>query len=69
VIVGAYYYQPVSQDFDAFVNAQFQAAVLEKLDQPGEDFRPGNLANVSFGLSYQANPKIVPQIQVNITRY
>jgi Putative MetA-pathway of phenol degradation len=67
LIVGAYYYQPVSQDFDAFVNAQFQAAVLEKLDQPGEDFRPGNLANVSFGLSYQANPKIVPQLQVNIT--
>jgi hypothetical protein len=68
IIVGGYYYQPVSQDFDAFVNVQFQAAVMENLDQPGEDYRPGNLATVSFGARYEADPKIVPQLQVNITR-
>jgi hypothetical protein len=67
VIVGAYYYQAVSQDFDAFVNGQLQAAVSEKLDQPGEDFRPGNLAVVSFGLRYEADPKIVPQLQLNLS--
>ncbi len=68
LIVGAYYYQPVSQNFDAFVNGQFQAAVMERLDQAGADFRPGNLATLSFGLRYEANPDIVPQLQVNITR-
>src|SRR5271170_2319726 len=40
IIAGAYYYQPVSQDFDAFVNGQFQAAVAEKLDRVGADYRP-----------------------------
>lgn len=67
LILGAYYYQAVSQNFDAFVNGQFQAAVKEELDQPGADFRPGNQANVSFGVRYEANPQIVPQLQVNIT--
>ena len=67
LIVGGYYYQPVSQNFDAFVNGQFQAAVMENLDQVGEDYRPGNLATVSFGVRYEENPKIVPQLQVNIT--
>lgn len=68
VIVGAYYYQAVSQDFDAFINGQFQAAVRQKLDQSGQDYRPGNLATVSFGLRYEAGPDIVPQLQVNLTR-
>ncbi|HEY2256186.1 MAG TPA: transporter [Variovorax sp.] len=68
LIVGAYYYQPISQNFDAFINGQFQAAVSQKLDQAGADFRPGNLATVSFGTRYEANPDIVPQLQVNITR-
>src|SRR6185312_14118604 len=40
LIVGAYYFQPVSQDFDMFVSGQFQAAVRERLDRPGADFRP-----------------------------
>jgi hypothetical protein len=68
LIVGAYYYQAVSQDFDAFVNGQFQAAIVHKLDQTGEDYRPGNLGTVSFGLRYEADPDIVPQLQVNISR-
>jgi len=68
LIIGGYYYQPVSQNFDAFVNGQFQAAVMEKLDQAGADYRPGNLATVSVGVRYEANPKIVPQLQVNLTR-
>ncbi|AXW64154.1 hypothetical protein CJO94_20730 (plasmid) [Ralstonia solanacearum] len=68
VILGGYYYQPVSQDFDAFVNGQFQAAVMQNLRDVGADFRPGNTAMVSFGLRYEANPHIVPQLQVNVTR-
>ncbi|HEX8956537.1 MAG TPA: transporter [Burkholderiaceae bacterium] len=67
LIMGAYYFQPVSQDFDAFANAQFQAAVSHMLDRQGADYRPGNLATVSFGLRYEGSPLLVPQVQVNIT--
>ncbi len=68
LIVGAFYYQPVSQDFDAFVTGQYQAAFSEKLNQAGADYRPGNTATVSFGLRYEADPKLVPQLQINITK-
>jgi hypothetical protein len=67
LLVGAYYYQPVSQDFDAFVTGQFQAAVAHRLDQPGQDYRPGNSSTVTFGLRYEADPRIVPQLQINLT--
>lgn len=67
LIVGGYYYQPVSQNFDAFINGQFQSAVKQQLDQPGADYRPGNLTSVSFGLRYEATPDIVPQVQINVT--
>ncbi len=68
VILGAYYYQPVSQDFDAFITGQVQAAVHQRLNETGADFRPGNLATMSFGVRYEANPHIVPQLQFNVTR-
>ena len=67
LIVGAYYYQAVSQNFDSFINGQFQAAVAHKLDSAGADYRPGNLASLSFGVRYEAHPDWVPQLQVNVT--
>ena len=66
VIVGAYYYRAISQSFDAFVNAQFQSAVSHHMDQPGNDYRPGNSTSVSLGLRYEANPRWVPQVQLNL---
>ena len=66
VILGAYYYQAVSQNFDAFINGQFQSAVAHRMDQPGNDFRPGNTATMSFGLRYEAHPDWVPQLQLNL---
>ena len=36
------------------------------MDQPGNDYRPGNSTTVSFGLRYEANPRWVPQLQVNL---
>ena len=68
LIIGGFYYQAVSQDFDAFVNAQFQAALTHRLDQAGQDYRPGNLTTMSFGLRDEANPDVVPQLQVNLSR-
>jgi hypothetical protein len=68
LIVGGYYYQAISQNWDAFVNGSFQAAVTSKQDYPGNDFRPGNQTLVSFGLRYEENPRIVPQVQINLLR-
>ncbi len=67
-ILGVYYFQPVSRDFDAYASVQFQAALFEKLDQVNADYRPGNLATLSVGTRYEADPHLIPQFQVNITR-
>ncbi|MDE2371391.1 MAG: transporter [Burkholderiales bacterium] len=67
LIVGAYFYQAVSQDFDVFANGQFQAAVAHRLHRPGADYRPGHSATLSVGLRYEADPALVPQFQVNVT--
>jgi hypothetical protein len=67
VILGAYYFQPVSQNFDAFVNGQFQGAVIEQLREVGGDYRPGNAETLSFGVRYEADPRWVPQLQVNVS--
>jgi hypothetical protein len=66
IIVGAYYYKAISQDFDFTLDGQFQSAVRHHMDQPGNDYRPGNSTTVSFGLRYEAHPHFVPQIQVNL---
>ena len=68
LIVGAYYHQALSLDVNGFVNGQFQASVTHLLDQQGQDYRPGNTSTVSFGARYEANPMLVPQLQVNISR-
>jgi hypothetical protein len=66
LIIGSYYYQAVSANFDAFASAQFQAAVIAGLDKRGNDYRPGNSATFSIGLRYQANPRWIPQLQINV---
>jgi len=66
VIVGAYYYQAISQNFDMFANAQFQSAVAHHMERPGDDYRPGNSTTLSFGLRYEKSPQWVPQFQVNL---
>ncbi|MGA9340984.1 MAG: transporter [Rhodanobacteraceae bacterium] len=66
LIVGAYYYQPVSQNFDAFVNGRFQAAVAERLDAAEDDFRPGDQSTLTAGLRYEAHANWVPQLQLNL---
>jgi hypothetical protein len=66
VIVGAYYHQPISRDVEMFVNGQFQSAVRHHMDEPGNDYRPGNSTTASVGLRYARNPHWVPQLQVNL---
>jgi hypothetical protein len=68
LIVGAYYYHAMRQNIDFFVDSQFQAAVVHHQDVPGSDFRPGNSLTTSLGLRYEANPRMLPQVQLNILR-
>jgi hypothetical protein len=68
LIVGAYYYTAISQDFDVVANGQFQSALWHAQNQPGQDFRPGNSVLAAFGLRYVANPALVPQGQINVVR-
>ena len=66
IILGAYYFQPVSQDFDAFATGTFQSAIAHQQDHAGDDYRPGNSTTFSFGLRYVAQPHWVPQLQINL---
>jgi hypothetical protein len=66
LIVGTYFYEAITENFDFFANAQFQAAISSKQDHPGNDFRPGNSTTVSFGVRYEAHPRWVPQLQMNL---
>jgi hypothetical protein len=66
VIIGAYYHQPLSRNLEVFVNGQFQSAVRHHMDEPGNDYRPGNSTTASFGLRYEMNPRWVPQLQINL---
>ena len=68
IILGSYYHRAISQDFDAFINAQFQAAVTHSQNQPGNDYRPGTSTTVSFGLRYEEYPRVIPGLQVNVYR-
>ncbi len=69
LIVGAYYYQAVSQNFDVVANAQFQSALAHHLNQPGEDYRPGNSTTVSLGIRYAGYAqRWTPQLQLNLLR-
>lgn len=66
VILGAYWFQAVSQNFDAFASAQWQSSISHKLDQQGADFRPGNQQSLSVGLRDEEDPRLVPQLQINV---
>ncbi len=67
VIAGAYYFQAVSQDFDAFANVRYQVAALEALDQINANYRPGNSFTGSVGVRYEHTPDWTPQLQINYT--
>jgi hypothetical protein len=66
VIVGAYYYRFIGDNVEVMANGQFQSALEEKMDQPGNDFRPGNSTTLSAGVRYDAFPAWAPQLQLNV---
>jgi hypothetical protein len=66
LMLGIYYYRALSENLDGYMNAQYQTAVSEKLDAPGADYRPGNLASVNLGIRYEGFEKVTPQFQINV---
>jgi len=62
VILGAYYYQALSQDFDGFAHVSYQVPFKTRFD-----YRPGNKVNLSAGIRYMAYTNWVPQLQVNVS--
>ncbi len=66
IILGAYYHHPVSLNFDLFGSVQFQSAVRHHMDQPGNDYRPGNSTTGIIGVRYEADARWVPQVQLNL---
>jgi hypothetical protein len=66
VIAGAYYHHPATENLELFASAQFQAAIKEHMDQPGNDYRPGNATTGIVGLRYAADRRWVPQLQLNL---
>jgi hypothetical protein len=66
VILGAYYHHPVSLNLDLFGSVQFQSAVRHHMDEPGNDYRPGNSTTGIIGLRYEADARWVPQLQLNL---
>jgi len=60
VIVGAYYFSDLSQDWSYFVQSTYQSAV-DRADQ----YRPGDGFNVNLGLRYLGFDRVRPQLQLN----
>ena len=66
VIVGAYYHRFIGDNVEVMANGQFQGALEERMDQPGNDFRPGNSTTLSAGVRYDAFQSWAPQLQLNL---
>jgi hypothetical protein len=60
------HYQAISWNFEFFAKGQFQSAVRHHMDQPGNDYRPGNSTTVSSGRQFEKSRRWVPQLQVNL---
>jgi Putative MetA-pathway of phenol degradation len=60
VLLGAFKFAPLSQNWDYFAQAMVQVALGSS-----DDFRPGNSLNVNGGLRYMGNPRLMPELQLN----
>lgn len=67
LLLGMLYHRAVSLNLRTFLSAQFQTALVHKLDAAGSDFRPGNQGTLTLGCRYEASRDLVPQLQLNLT--
>ncbi len=60
LLLGAYMFGAINQDFDWFAQGLAQIALDSR-----DDFRSGASLNLNAGLRYMADPAFTPQLQVN----
>jgi hypothetical protein len=63
-IIGAYYFDNLNQNWDYFVQGQFQSA-LKSSTMNGLSYRPGDSVNLSGGLRYHGFESLTPMVQIN----
>ncbi len=61
VIVGAYHFDLLSQDWGYFAQAMYQRALDYR-----NGYQPGDGLNVNFGVRYMSFANVTPQLQVNV---
>lgn len=66
-IIGAYYFDNLNQNWDYFVQAQFQSA-LNSSSMAAGSYRPGDSVNLTGGMRYHGFESFTPTMQLN-TRY
>ena len=68
LILGAYHFDNISQNWDYFVQTQFQYALapsyLNNGGAPGS-YRPGDSVNLTGGFRYHGYESFTPEIQIN----
>jgi hypothetical protein len=60
LIVGGFYFDSLSQNWDYFVQGLYQTPTNSK-----DDFKPGNSLNLNIGFRYVGLESVIPQIQIN----
>lgn len=68
LIVGAYYFDNLNQDWDYFTNIQFQSALTNGYMSNGGNggyYRPGDSVNLSGGVRYHGLDSFTPELQLN----
>ena len=69
VILGAFFFDNLNQNWDYFVQAQFQSTLANGYMSNGGNggsYRPGDSVNLTGGLRYQGFESFTPEVQVNV---
>jgi hypothetical protein len=64
LILGAYYFGNLTTNWDYFSLASAQAALNSSTMAAGS-YRPGNSANITFGVRYVGFDSVIPTLQIN----
>ena len=65
-ILGVYYFDNLNQDWDYFVQAQFQSALNSStMGAASLSYRPGDSVNLSGGMRYHGFEAFTPTVQIN----
>ena len=63
-IIGAYYFDNLNQNWDYYLQGQFQSA-LNKSNMAAGSYRPGDSMNLTGGLRYHGFDSFTPTLQLN----